>query len=92
MMKNEFEDLIGHPVSNEEYSTIEYVYTWHPAIDEVNGKDQIADLYKYYGMTVIEDMVGRAGKMAELEEELEEAREKINTIQDRIKVVRGEKP
>lgn len=38
MMKNEFEKLIGKTVSDEEYSTIEYVYTWHPAIADVGGK------------------------------------------------------
>jgi hypothetical protein len=57
MMKNEFEDHIGHAVSDEEYSTIEYVHTWHPAISETEGKAQIAKLYTDYGMTVIEDMV-----------------------------------
>ncbi len=90
MMKNEFEDRIGHAVSDEEYSTIEYVYTWHPAISETEGKAQIADLYKYYGMTVIEDMVERAGKMEKLEGDLKAAQSQVAFIQDRIRVLRGE--
>lgn len=41
MMKNEFEKFFGKTVGEEEYSTIEYVYTWHPAISETEGKAQI---------------------------------------------------
>jgi len=92
MMKPEFEKLIGKMVSNEEYSTIEYVYTWHPAISETEGKDQIVRLYTDYGMTVIEDMVERAGKMEKLEGELMVAQNQVTIIQNRIKVLRGEEP
>ena len=91
MMKNEFEKLIGKTVSDEEYSTIEYVYTWHPAISETEGKAQIADLYKYYGMTVIEDMVERAGNMEKLEGDLRAAQSQVAIIQERIRALRGEK-
>ena len=90
MMKNDFEILADQPVSDEEYSTIEYVYTWHPAINEISGKAQIARLYTDYGMTVIEDMVERAGKMEKLDEELRENRRLFDHIQNRIKVLRGE--
>ncbi len=92
MSKNEFEKLIGRAVSDEEYSTIEYVYTWHPAISETEGKDQIADLYMNYGMTVIADMVDRAGKMEKLEGELMVAQNQVTIIQNRIKMLRGEEP
>jgi len=92
MMKKEFEKFIGKMVSDEEYGTIEYVYTWHPAISETEGKAQIARLYTDYGMTVIEDMVERAGKMEKLEEELRVANSHVAIIQDRIKMLRGEEP
>jgi hypothetical protein len=87
MMKNEFEDRIGNPVSDEEYGTIEYVYTWHPAITETGGKTQIADLYTNYGMTVIEDMVERAGKMEKLDGDLKVAQRQVTFVQDRIKAL-----
>ncbi|WP_312428362.1 hypothetical protein [Lacrimispora sp.] len=90
MMKNEFEKLIGKTVGEEEYSTIEYVYTWHPAISETEGKAQIARLYTDYGMTVIEDMVERAGKMEMAERDLRVARTNVAIIQNRIKALRGE--
>ncbi|WP_313152101.1 hypothetical protein [Lacrimispora sp.] len=92
MTKNEFEKLIGKTVSNEEYGTIEYVYTWHPAISETEGKTQIARLYTDYGMTVIEDMLERAGKMEKLEGELRVANTHVAIIQNRIKVLRCEEP
>jgi len=92
MFKNEFERLIGRAVSDEEYGTIEYVYTWHPAISETEGKDQITRLYTDYGMTVIEDMMERAGKMEKLEGELMVAQNQVTIIQNRIKMLRGEEP
>lgn len=90
MMKKEFEGLTGKTVSDEEYGTIEYVYTYHPAISETEGKDQIARLYTDYGMTVIEDMVERAGKMEMAERDLRVANSNVAIIQNRIKVLRGE--
>jgi len=90
MMKNEFEKLIGKAVSDEEYGNIEYVYDWHPAIRETGGKGQIARLYTEYGMTVIEDMVERAGKMEDLDKDLRRAQAQLTAIQDRIKMLRGE--
>lgn len=91
MMKQEFENLIGHPVSEEEYSTIEYVYTWYPKISETEGKGQIAKLYTDFGMPLIEDMVERAGQMEKLETELGAARNQVTIVQNRIKQLRGEK-
>ena len=92
MMKNEFEKLIGKTVSDEEYGTIEYVYTYHPAISETEGKAQIARLYTDYGMTVIEDMMERAGKMEKLDGELRAAQRLVDIVRGRIKALRGEQP
>ena len=91
MMKHEFEDRIGHSISDEEYSTIEYVYTWYPKISETEGKGQIAKLYTDFGMPLIEDMVERAGQMEKLETELGAARNQVTIVQNRIKQLRGEK-
>lgn len=91
MMKHEFEDIIGQPVSDKEYGTIEYVYTWYPAISETDGKVQIAKLYTDFGMPLIEDMVERAGKMEKLENELGVAKNQVTIIQNRIEELKGEK-
>ena len=92
MMKNELEKLIGKTVSDEEYGTLEYVYTYHPAISETEGKAQIARLYTDYGMTVIEDMMERAGKMEKLDGELRAAQRQVDIVRGRIKALRGEQP
>ena len=60
-------------VPDREYSIIEKVYTFHPAISETEGKRQIAELYVNFGMVLIMDMVPRAELMAKKEEELREA-------------------
>lgn len=98
MMKQKFEILIGHPVSEEEYSTIEYVYTWYPTISETEGKAQIAQLYTDFGMPLIEDMVERAGKVEKAERDLQlfskelgVAQNRVNAVMDRLKQLRGEK-
>ena len=55
--------------TTKEYGIIEMVYTHHPAIDEVQGKEQIALLYNTFGMRVILDMLPTAMKAKEIEEE-----------------------
>lgn len=75
------EDAIGF-LSEKNYKTIEYVYTWHPCIDPVKGKEQIAKLYADFGMRVIKDMEPTAiaaqeteQRLLELKKEYEEAKE-----------------
>lgn len=91
MMKNEFEKLISKTISNEDYSTIEYVYTYYPTISETEGKAQMAKLYTDFGMPLIEDMVERAGKMEKVEGDLIAAQRQVTIVQDRIKALKGEK-
>lgn len=89
MMKDEFEKLIGKTVSDCDYSIIEKVYTWHPAIDEAKGKDQIATLYETGGMPLIKSMLEAANIMMNLEKERQEAMRRLEKINSRIKVVTG---
>lgn len=57
----------GLPISDENYKIIDFVYTHHPAISEIHGKEQIVNLYKEYGMAIIRDMYDRAKRASELE-------------------------
>ncbi|HCT63891.1 MAG TPA: hypothetical protein DIC60_01200 [Lachnospiraceae bacterium] len=59
-MKSEFEALAG-PVSDANYKVIDRVYTFHPSISEVEGKRQIAGLYKSFGMRVRYALHSRTG-------------------------------
>lgn len=89
MMKDEFEKLIGKTVSDCDYSIIEKVYTWHPAIGEAEGKDQIATLYETGGMPLIKSMLEAANIMMNLKKERQEALRRLEKINSRIKVVTG---
>ena len=87
MMKEEFEKLVGKSVSNNDYEVIEKVYTWHPAIRECSGKEQIARLYNEFGMSVIRGMVAVVEHMIKLEEErleLKRRREWLNVRTKRL--------
>lgn len=77
MMKEEFEQRIGKTISNGDYKVIEAVYTFHPSIDNVRGKDQIADLYKIGGMRIMRDMLPTAEKAKSLDENITALRTKM---------------
>jgi len=57
MMKQEFERLVGKEVNPNTYEKIETVYMNYPGI---NDKQQIADLFRQFGMVIIEDLLPRA--------------------------------
>ena len=78
MMKHEFESRIGAEVTPEEYKIVEHVYTWHPSIPNVGGKDILAQIYKLGGMTVIMDMDGSATAAESIYEDIcEKLRETV---------------
>jgi len=77
MMKAEFEERINEEVSNVIWDTIHTVYQFHPSIDDAIGKSQITMLYTQFGMTAIEDMLPRAQKIKELEQEKQSAQAEI---------------
>lgn len=62
MQKQEFEERIERTVTDEQYKVIEEVYMWHPSIRNTSGKDEVAELYKSFGMTIFHDMLPRAKK------------------------------
>ena len=75
-------------VPDREYSIIEKVYTFHPAISETEGKRQIAELYVNFGMALIMDMVPRAELMAKKEEELRAAQIALSKVKEEIEEIR----
>lgn len=87
MQKQEFEERIGETVSQKDYSVIEMVYTWHPSISETQGKDEIATLYKQFGMTIINQMLETAAIMQDLDAERSRAKKHLEDINKRIGLV-----
>lgn len=91
MTKQEFVEFLrripGHEmaeISQEEYTRIEYVYMFHPAIPDVGGKDVIAHIYAYGGMTVIKDMYARAKKADEAEQKIRAIKKDIAGMEKMI--------
>lgn len=74
MMKDEFTKLItaeNHPRLNQDYSMIEYVYTWHPL---QLTKEETALLYDKFGVGIFVDMYNTAARNEQLETESVSAR------------------
>lgn len=80
MEKREFEKMIEHPVSDAEYKIIETVYQWHPSVKEVSGKEDVAELYRSFGMAIFYDMLPRAERNCELENQLRHAQAEVELI------------
>ena len=83
MQKQEFEQLIQTTIPDEEYRIIEKVYVWHPAISNMEGKSQIADLYRDYGMAIIKNMEETADTMIELDRKEQDIRKQLEGIRER---------
>ena len=84
MTKQEFETLIEGEVSSEDYKLIEFVYVWHPNIGNVNGKRQVAELYKVGGIEIFKDMRNAAQITFNYQEKIEEKRRQICRLQEEI--------
>lgn len=84
MTKQEFEKITGVPVPTELFERIDFVYTFHPAISEVTGKQQIADLYIQFGSRLIEDMYPTACKAKALEEDIRKKSLELDALRDTL--------
>lgn len=85
MQKQEFEERIERTVTEEQYKIIETVYMWHPSIRNTSGKDEVAELFKSFGMAIFHDMLPRAKKAQELDERLRAAQREVDRIQEELK-------
>ena len=84
MQKEEFEDLIGHALSDRDYEIIETVYLYHPAIRDVSGVEEVAELYKSFDMTIFYDLFGRAKKNQDLEDQLHHTQAEADRIREEM--------
>ena len=84
MTKQEFEKRIGAEISQKDYSIVEHVYTWHPSISEVEGKEQIAELYKSFGMPIIKNMMEAANYAETLDREMAQAQRQVTDITNEL--------
>lgn len=93
MEKKEFEKEIERSVPDADYKVIEMVYQFHPSIRETSGKEEVAELYKSFGMAIFYDMLPRAEKNRELEKQLLHAKAEVERIRDEMEELsRGNAP
>jgi hypothetical protein len=85
MMKHEFENLVGKEVTTEDYGIIETVYVNYPGIHHTNGKKQVAELYKVFGLRIFEDMLPRAKRVYELEIQIRTKESQLKDLRRELK-------
>ncbi len=77
MQKQEFEEMSGATLSEENYEIIETVYVYYPHISETEGKTQVSDLYRMFGMAIFHDMYQRAALIQAKERQIGDLRKDI---------------
>ncbi len=94
MTREEFDRILtengGNPeeVSEPMYKDIEFVYTFHPAISETDGKTHIAKLFITGGIAVIRDMKETAVMARGIEEDLRMLRAKEAILKNRMEMLK----
>lgn len=92
MIKEEFQEMIGQIISDQDYEIIDTVYNFHPTVNGVSGKEEVAELYKSFGMDIFYDLFPRAKRNLELKRKLNNAQEEITRIkEDMTKPLQGAK-
>ena len=89
MTKQEFQNRISKDLTQAEYDIIEKVYAFHPSISNVNGKDQVEQLYNLLGMAIFYDMLPTAHRAMEIEYTITQLENKIADLKDDIKTQRA---
>lgn len=84
MMKYEFEKIIGKVIPTKEYEIIETVYVYYPGIDHAFGKEQVADLYRVYGLRIFEDLLPRAQAIQGMESRIHDKEKQIEQLKKEL--------
>lgn len=88
MIKKEFEDMIGQIISDRDYEIINKVYQFHPMVNEVSGKEEVAELYKSFGLAIFYDLLPRAERNCDLEKQLRFAQARVRHLEQEMEKLR----
>lgn len=91
MTEQEFIDRLpeGTKAPNAlEFKFIQNVYMFHPSIDPINGKEQIATLYSMFGMPIIMDMLNTANRVEKIEDEIRSHKLSISRLEAELRTLR----
>ena len=84
MNQTEWTQRTKNEPTAEEWVFISAVYTFHPLIGEVTGKEDIAKLFKLGGIGLIESMVSDADKAMIFETNISSTRGGIRAAKDAV--------
>ena len=84
MLQSEFNRINDRPFTEEEFSTIHYVYCYHPA---ANTHAAIALLWTLGGIRLIRDMLPTAKKLEGIKENMKVEQEKLNALKARYEAI-----
>lgn len=90
MTRAEFESRLPSDAkrpSEQEFKIITLVYDYHPAMQTLKAKDQIAMLYSLFGMTLIYDMRERAARILELNKEIRDLEKKLTQDKEELQAL-----
>lgn len=68
-------------LTSKEYECIEFVYNYHPCVDNVTGKKQVAMLFVEFGLRVFSDMKPTADNAKKIETELFKMRRELEQLE-----------
>lgn len=91
MSREEFISRLGQEtrhVSKEDWEVIETVYNFHPSISNTEGKDQVALLYKVFGMRILRDMLDTAIEARTLEQAIILAKKNLEEAEDKYQLLK----
>ena len=91
MMQHEFEELIEEPLAPSEWETINFVYTWNPALQRMQkeaAQALLATIYREAGMMMIKDLEWSAEYMCEKDNEIRKLQAQIVIRQNEIQQIR----
>ena len=83
MNKQEFCDRTTAKYENlneDDWNVISTVYTYHPVISNVNGKDEIAALYNQGGLGLLQDMYNTANVIQQNESRIQAAKVELENV------------
>lgn len=75
-------------MSTADYQIVELVYTYHPAIPDIGGKERIAALFTLGGIVVMHDMLPRAEVARDLITERDRLAAKIQSIENQYEILK----
>lgn len=88
MTKTEFEGMIEHEISERNFQIVDFISKWHPSMPNTGKDEQIANLYRAFGMEIFRQMYEAAEYAKKISDEKEVLRVKLERLDSRMKMIK----